>query len=77
MLGKFLSCLKGVKDTLGVQVGRWDSSPDTAVEKVISSRGSLILLGFLELQRGCFRVRTGTSGIYLWGLKEVQSPRES
>ena len=33
MTGNFLSCLKGVKDPLEAQEGRWDFSRDAAAEK--------------------------------------------
>ena len=33
MSGNFLSCLKGVKDPLEAQEGRWDFSRDAAAEK--------------------------------------------
>ena len=77
MSGNFLSCLKGVKDPFGAEKGRWDFSRDTAVEKGLSSRSGENLLVFLELQQGSSPVTTGTSGIHSWGLREVQSPRES
>ena len=38
MPGNFLSCLKGVKDTFEDQEGRWDFSPDVALENGLSSR---------------------------------------
>ena len=38
MWGKFLSCLKGVKDTFEDQEGRWDFSQDAAVENALISR---------------------------------------
>ena len=34
-------------------------------------------LVFLELLQGSSQVMTGTSGISSWGLREVQSPRDS
>ena len=37
MLGNFLSCLKGVKDPLEAQEGRWDFSRDAAAEKGLTS----------------------------------------
>ena len=33
MSGKFLSCIKGVKDPFKAQEGRWDFSQDAAAEK--------------------------------------------
>ena len=36
MSGNCLSCLKGVKDPLEAEKGRWDFSQDVAVEKGIS-----------------------------------------
>ena len=37
MLGNFLSCLKGVKDTFEAKEGRQDFSRDAAAEKGLSS----------------------------------------
>ena len=59
MSGNFLSCIKGVKDPIEAQKGRWDFSRDATVEKGLISPGRENLLVFpdfckipLELRRG-------------------------
>ena len=51
MSGKFLSCLKGVKDPFKAQEGRWDFFQDAAAEKGLISHCEENLLVFLELQK--------------------------
>ena len=49
MSGNFLSCSKGVKDTLKVPKKRCDSPLDTSAEMGLISPGGENLLDFLEL----------------------------
>ena len=79
MSGKFLSCLKGVKDPFKAQEGRWDFFQDAAAEKGLISHCEENLLVFLELRQqtwGSSRVTMVTSGTRSWGLRKVQSPCE-
>ena len=76
MSRNFLSCLKGVKDLFGAQVGRWDFSRDPAVETGLSSRLGVNLLAGLKLRPCSSQVMTGTSGTRSWCLREIQSPHE-
>ena len=80
MSGKFLSCLKGVKDPFKAQEGRWDFFQDAAAEKGLISHCEENLLVFLELQKdtwGSSQVTTAIPGTHSWGLREVRTPRES
>ena len=77
MSGNFLSFLKGVKDTFRAQEGRKDFSQDAAVEKGHIPRLGENLLALLELRWCSSRVKMRTSGTRSWGLREVQSPRDS
>ena len=79
MSGKFLSCLKGVKDPFKAQEGRWDFFQDAAAEKGLISHCEENLLVFLELQKdtwGSSQVTMGTSGTRSCCLRKVQSPCE-
>ena len=49
MSGNFLSCSKGVKDTLEVPEVRCDQPPDASAEMGLISPGGENLLDFLEL----------------------------
>ena len=77
MSGNFLSCLKDVKDPYVAQEGRKNFSRDAAVEKGHIPRLGENLFVLLELRWCSSRVKMRTSGTRLWGLREVQSPRDS
>ena len=51
MLGKFLSCSKGVKDPLEVPEVRCDLPGDATAEMALISPGGENLLDFLELRQ--------------------------
>ena len=75
MSGNFLSCSKGVKDTLEVPEVRCDLPGDASAEKGLISPGGENFLDFLEL-RQVSRLTTGTSGTRSGGLRNGQSPCE-
>ena len=75
MSGNFLSCSKGVKDTLEVPEVRCDLPGDASAEKGLISPGGENFLDFLEL-RQVSRLTTGTSGTRSGGLRKGQSPCE-
>ena len=75
MSGNFLSCSKGVKDTLEVPEVRCDLPGDASAEKGLISPGGENFLDFLEM-RQVSRLTTGTSGTRSGGLRKGQSPWE-
>ena len=79
MSGNCLSFLKGVKDPFEAQEGRWDFSPDAAVENGLLSCGGENLMVFLELWQETWDsswIMTGTSGTCSCCLRKVKSPCE-
>ena len=73
MSGNFLSCSKGVKDTLEVPEVRCDLPGDASAEKGLISPGGENFLDFLEL-RQVSRLTTGSSESRSGGLRKGQSP---
>ena len=62
MLGNFLSCSKGVKDSFKVQEGRCDFPQDATAEKGLITPGRENLLVFLELWQVPLELRQGPQG---------------
>ena len=78
MSGNFLSCIKGVKDPLEAQEGKWDFSQEATAEKGLISCWGENLLDFLELRWetwGSSWVTTGISGTCSCYLRKVHPMR--